>query len=301
MVALKTILYFSIFKYPITEREILKFTNIDSISSLKKELSYLHENGIIFKIDDYYLDTNCPEWIRRREKGNEMANRIMPKALKVSKLISKFPFVEGVSLSGSLSKGYFDEEGDIDFFITTRQNRLWISRTLLVLYKKLFLLNSRKYFCVNYFVSSRHLEISEKNRFTATELVTLRPIYGKRSYEKLIESNAWVDTYFPNHIQGAKSPIFEVKKGVFVKTLEKLLGSRLGDSLEALCHKLTLNRWQRKFAFLSKEDFEVAFKSTKNVSKHHPQNFQKKIIEILNNKTSLLNNQFNLDIRKENV
>ena len=301
MVGLKTILYFSIFKYPITELEILNFTNIDSIESLRKELSFLVKHGIVFKIDNYYLDSNSPEWINRREKGNEMAAKIMPKALQVSKLISKFPFVEGVSLSGSLSKGYFDKDGDIDFFITTKHNRLWISRTLLILYKKLFLFNSRKYFCVNYFMSSEALEISEKNRFTATELVTLLPVYGKNSYEKLLRSNNWIHNYFPNFKPVNCTHVFEVQKGLLGKTIEKLFGSDFGDKVESFCHKFTLDRWRKKFDFLNKEDFEIAFKSTKNVSKHHPQNFQKKIIEILNNKTRLINNQFNLDISIENV
>ena len=68
-----------------------------------------------------------------------MAKNIYQKALTVSRLISKFPYVEGVGISGSLSKGYYDDDGDIDFFIITSPKRLWIARTFLILYKKLFL------------------------------------------------------------------------------------------------------------------------------------------------------------------
>ena len=32
------------------------------------------------------------------------------------------------------------------------------------------------------------------------------------------------------------------------------------------------------------EDFELAFKSSKKVSKHHPSNFQKRVIDTLNKK-----------------
>ena len=70
-----------------------------------------------------------------------MAKEIMPKALKTSNFIAKFPYIECVSLSGALSKGYYDDDdGDFDFFIITKPNRLWIARTLLILYKKIFLL-----------------------------------------------------------------------------------------------------------------------------------------------------------------
>ena len=73
----------------------------------------------------------------------------MPKAIKRAKFISKFPYIENVSISGALSKNYYNNDGDIDFFLITQPNRLWIARTLLIIYKKMFLLNSRKYFCVN--------------------------------------------------------------------------------------------------------------------------------------------------------
>ena len=92
-----------------------------------------------------------------------------------------------MGISGSLSKGYYDDDGDIDFFIITSPKRLWIARTFLILYKKIFLLNSRKYFCVNYFISSNALEIEEKNIFTATELTTLLPMFGNGSFHKFYE------------------------------------------------------------------------------------------------------------------
>ena len=42
-----------------------------------------------------------------------------------------------------------------------------------------------KNFCINYFVDSENLEIQEKNIFTATELVTLLPTFGREMYENL--------------------------------------------------------------------------------------------------------------------
>ena len=83
--------------------------------------------------------------------------KVLVKAKAKARFISKFPFVAAVGVSGSLSKGYYDSDSDIDFFIITQHNRLWICRTLLMVYKKIFLLNSRKYFCPNYFISSEQL------------------------------------------------------------------------------------------------------------------------------------------------
>ncbi len=51
-----------------------------------------------------------------------MAEEIMPKALKRAQLIMSFPYVESVSISGALAKNYYDDDGDIDFFIITKIN-----------------------------------------------------------------------------------------------------------------------------------------------------------------------------------
>ena len=92
-----------------------------------------------------------------------------------------------------------DEKSDLDFFIITAPKRLWIARTLLVMYKRFFLFNSHKYFCVNYFVDEDHLEIEEKNLFTATELATVIPLYGQVHYTNLLKANPWLKRFFPNY------------------------------------------------------------------------------------------------------
>ena len=84
-----------------------------------------------------------------------------------------FPFVRGVFLSGSISKGFMSESDDIDYFIITAPGRLWLTRTLLILFKKIFLFNSFRNFCLNYFIDSENLYIPEHNRYTATEIVFL--------------------------------------------------------------------------------------------------------------------------------
>ena len=49
------------------------------------------------------------------------------------------------------------------------------------------------------------------------------------------------------------------------------------------------------------KDFEIALKSTDDVSKHHPRHFQKKVINLLNEKYDHINTTFNLNLSKEDV
>lgn len=300
LIALKTLLYFSIFKYPLTKSELFEFSNINSPSELDYQINYLLEKGVIFKYEKFYTIINDPKLVTRRLKGNEMAKNIMPKAYKVAKFIAKFPYVESVSLSGALSKGYYDDDGDIDFFIITKPNRLWIARTLLVLYKKICLFNSKKYFCVNYFISSNNLKIAERNRFTATEMVTLIPVCGKEKFTAFINQNIWTLEYFPNK-QVDFSQIKDIKKGYIPLFLERVFNTALGNFLDDFFRKITLKKWTKKFDNLEKEDFKVAMKSTKGTSKHHPKNFQKTVIDLLNNKYEDIKNQYNLELQQEHA
>jgi len=299
---LKPILYFSLFKYPLTEEEIFNFSKAESKEQIKLDLMELVNDNIIYKIDDFYLTENNETLIKRRLEGNKMAKNIYQKALTVSRLISKFPYVEGVGISGSLSKGYYDDDGDIDFFIITSPKRLWIARTFLILYKKLFLLNSRKYFCVNYFISSNALEIEEKNIFTATELTTLLPMFGNGSFHKFYDKNKWVESYLPNKtVTAGLSKLNLVKKPTITKITEYFLDSKMGDWIDTVFLRITYHKWKIKFNHLEERQFNVAMKSTKNISKHHPLNFQRKVIDRLNNRYDELREKHNIHIAKENA
>ncbi len=300
MTLLKPLLYFSLFRYPLTEEEIFAFSEMSSKELAKKELDKLVKDQIIYYIDGFYLCENKKSHVTRRLSGNKMAKEIHDKANKVSRFISKFPYVEGVGISGSLSKGYYDDEGDIDFFIITAPKRLWIARTFLILYKKIFLLNSKKYFCVNYFISTNALEIDEKNRFTATELVTLLPMYGNGSFHDFYEKNKWVTNFLPNKtITEGLANLIPVKNPVFTLVTEYILNSKLGDFLDAFFLKITYKKWKLKFKDYDSKQFNIALKSNKNVSKHHPLNFQRQVIERLNVKYEEYLKNHNIHLTKE--
>ncbi len=169
-----------------------------------------------------------------------------------------------------------------------------------MLYKKTILLNSRKYFCVNYFISSQQLEIEEKNRFTATELKTLIPMQGKEVFKKFYQSNNWINNYFTKFTYN-ENQIPTIKKIGLTKTLETILDNSFGNKIDYFFKLITLRKWKAKFDYLSDEDFKLALKSTKNISKHHPSNFQKKVILSLNIKLEEVQTKFNLVLQKEHA
>lgn len=277
---IRVILYFDVFSYPLKEEEIFRNLGIaaDSIEEVAEGLKRLVEIGCLSQSGDYFFLGKDESIIPRREAGNSLASKRMKQAYKNSRLISKFPYVEAVMLSGSISKGYMEEGADIDFFIITKPGRLWVSRTLLILYKKVFLLNSHKHFCVNYFIDSNHLEIEDKNIFTATETVSLFPTVNPEAYKAFRKANEWASGYFPNHHGRLSCNCMALKKPRLRRWGEWVLNGSLGTKIDAWCMRKTLKHWRKKFDQMEKERFDLALRSRKYVSKHHPSDFQNKVL-----------------------
>jgi hypothetical protein len=172
-----------------------------------------------------------------------------------------------------------DDEKDVDYFIIVRPERLWLARTILVLYKRIFLLNSYKYFCLNYFIDDEHLEIEQKNLFTATELFTLIPVTGSNYIRQFMEANAWVKEYFPRFPARDILSVVHEHRSLLKKTLEWILNNRLGNALDQLAMKLTIRFWKKKYRDDPNDLFNKSFRLKRHIAKYHPDNFQDLILE----------------------
>jgi predicted nucleotidyltransferase len=216
-----------------------------SEADLAGSLNTLLCNKKIFLLDEFYSLQNDRSLAERRKIGNKRATELLAKAEKISKRLYKFPYVRGVAISGSVSKNFADEQADIDYFIITKANRLWIARTFLHLYKKNpFLKKRNEYYCMNYFLDEADLVIEEKNIYTATELYTIIPMACNGSMKNLFEANSWSHRYFPNL---SFPPVKEQKNFPWYKrSTEAVFNNKLGDWLEDYFFGLTTKRWKRK-------------------------------------------------------
>lgn len=201
-----------------------------------------------------------------------------------------FPFVRGIAISGSLSKGVMHLDGDIDYFIITAPERLWICRSFLILFKKIFLLNSKKYFCVNYFVDENNLKIIDENIFTAVEITYLLPVFNDKLIQKLKDSNEWTHAYFPQFVHPIELAIDSSKQKTF-KGNELIFKSGLGNNLDLWLMALTFKRWRKKFSHFKEAKFELTMRTNRGISKHHPQDFQNRVLNKLKAKMEQVNHK----------
>jgi len=276
----RTLLYFDIFQYPLRAEEIERFLGqpAEETADLRADLAALVEEGTIEQRDGFFGFGDVQTAIARRRADNARAEQRIGKARRMSRFIGRFPFVRAVMLSGSISKGCLAKDGDIDYFVITEPGRLWIARTLLIGFKKLFLFNSRKDFCVNYFVDLDHLVIEDKNLFTATEVLTLVPTFNGAACARFFAANPWASGFLPNLAMPTVADI-PTGDGAIKRLLERAFRSGIGDELDEWCMLRTLRHWRGKFAELDRPEFDLALRTRKYVSKHHPRNFQQRVLD----------------------
>ncbi len=244
---LRILAYFDVFQYPLTGSEIIRYVKRDfSKERIKDLLERMTDDKTIFCQYGFYSLQNNPLIFLRRRKGNQKAAVLLKKAHRIGRFLYRFPFVRAIGISGSLSKDFADDKSDIDFFIITRQDRLWIARTFMHLYKKLTFLTGRQhYYCMNYYVDEKALQLKDENIYTAIEMKTLLPVCGEKTMQNFFGVNKWTDTWFPNYNhrrQQQKDP-----SGLVVrKLLEWMLNNRLGTWLDGCLQRITSRRWQRK-------------------------------------------------------
>lgn len=280
---LQVLNYFHIFRHALYAGEVYDFLRI-KVDRLELEgvLEYLVSNEKVYCSQNLYALENTESIFLKRLHGSEKATQKMRTAYKSARIISAFPFVKCICISGSLSKGYADEKSDIDFFIITTHNRLWICRTALHVFKKLtFLAGKQHSFCMNYFIDEGRQELDEKNLFTATEVATLIPMYNIEAYCSFMHENeSLVSSFFPNKELQSPQENKTVKRGLFRPLSEWLLNHMWPQKVNGFLMYLTDVKWRRKWQKRNfpMDEYDIAMKTRWYVSKQHPLNYQKKVL-----------------------
>ncbi len=298
---LATLAYFEMFDYPLKKKEIFSFLgHCNDYLEFDNALTTLLKDYAIFKLGDLYSLKNDFQQVVRRNNGNERAAKMLKKADRAAAIIAAFPFVKGVAISGSLSKYFADEHSDIDFFVITTANRLWIARTFLHIFKKFtFLIRRQHSFCMNYFIDEEQPVILEKNIYTAVEIATIMPLYGTIVFDQFFEENKWANNFLPNRVLRTSATC---KTGdTWYKSLaEKVFNNRFGNMLDDYLMRLTEKSWDLKTRTNKKNSkgFLMSMHVGKHFSKARPEIFQKNILQRYETSLSEIFRQFDFSLAK---
>jgi hypothetical protein len=281
---LRTVLYYDIFDHPLAANEMFMVFPINLLSV--RDLEQYLENATKRKLlgchaGKYFLPSRGPAIVQLREEKERLARKRWFIARFVTHIIKRFPFVRGIFVSGDLAKDVSSPKSDIDFFIVAESQRLWICRSLLILFKKIILFNSKKFFCLNYFLTARHLEVSQKNYFTAVEIAHLKSLYNYPLLLKFLDENGWVERFFPNYRQSFDGRTHSSERRSFVQLVVELpFRGRWGDQLDQWLMEKMRNVWKRRYPHLSEEERDNRFRTSPDESSAYTVEHGKEILTL---------------------
>lgn len=288
---LKTLAYFDIFHYPLTREELLQYaSSVIPESLLDQALECLSLQHKIFEYQGFYSIQNNPLLVYRRKAGNVLAVSLLEKAVRIGRFLYQFPFVTAVGISGSLSKNYADRQSDIDFFIITKANRLWIARTLMHLYKKLtFITGKQHYYCMNYYIDEDALPLDDRNIFTAIEMKTLLPVCGDKTMQQFFSANEWTAKWLPQCNWRGQTHT-DARPSLLKRILEKLTGGKPADWLNMKLWKFTNRRWKKKEARrkLNGKGVPMGLITGIHFAKSNAGDFQEKVLALYQQKVTAI-------------
>ncbi|MBI4546417.1 MAG: hypothetical protein HY707_00440 [Ignavibacteriae bacterium] len=283
----RTLLYYEIFDHPLSKDELFYLFPQNSLKAdrLYTTLNELTDRGSLITSHGYYSLLNGKDLAKIRLEREHIARRRFIIAKLVAHIIKRFPFVRAIFISGDLSKGVANPKSDIDYVIVTAPNRLWICRTLLVLFKKVFLLNQKKYFCLNYYVDAENLTLDDHNYFTATEIAHLKPLYNLEFYLKYLDANTWIKNYFPNY-QNSAFKLYEGnnRPSFIQKVLELFFFGSWVDTLDTFLMTSMIKIWKKRYPQYDNATRERIFRCSKHESRAFVGNFADKVLSLYQQK-----------------
>ncbi|HXX64388.1 MAG TPA: hypothetical protein VEO56_11395, partial [Bacteroidota bacterium] len=141
------------------------------------------------------------------------------------------------------------------------------------------LLNSKKFFCLNYFATPKGFRQNERNLYTATEVATVKVLYSQRQFLRFMDANRWIKSFFPNFEPPAESEILSNNRQSLVqRAIETALGTLPLDALDTFLMRLMHRVWRDRYPQVDAAVREKIFLCTKCESRAYVGNFQGKIL-----------------------
>lgn len=209
---LQTLIYADIFEFPLKAWEIHKWLikKKASLPEVEKGLRRLLKRGAILEKDGMYVLRGKGRLFKKRLDKIGPSQRYLHDAEMICKIMKIVPWIKLIGISGNLAMENAEEKDDIDLFVITKKNRLWLSRFFSLVI--LALLERRRTkgdtrtsaagkFCLNLLLEEDQLEQERKDLYIAHEVLQMRVLWDRsNTYEQFLLSNEWVFGFLPNWI-----------------------------------------------------------------------------------------------------
>ncbi len=194
---LRTVIYAALFQFPLSLDELerrLMDVSLDA-RAIRARLAAPFLRERLSVTEGLVHPRGCEAWIGLRRKRGARAKALVERHRRALRLLACCPFVRLVALSGGCAHDNATDE-DVDVFLVVKRARAWCVFGAVMVVAKAFGL--RRTLCVNYVVDEAAQSLPERDLFTASEIVGMRPLAGAEAYDRFALANAWVLDLFPN-------------------------------------------------------------------------------------------------------
>ncbi len=214
---MKVLGYFSLFHYAPSDAQIRMFLPIKvSKEGLRESLDRLVARKKLLSMDmgmplgSIYTMGGHSIFLKKRIVRKAQTEKKINALKTYSHILYISPWIKMVGISGSCAMENAKVGDDVDFFIITAKNRLWLARIWAIVAAKILDVHrSRKdrhvsdKACLNMFFDEQDLIIpeSKQNLYTAHEVVQMSYIdmrEGAYYHRQFMQSNSWIRSYFAN-------------------------------------------------------------------------------------------------------
>lgn len=211
---LLTISYCDQFDFPLTYSEI-KQRLIGEVNyketSDEKVLAAIHsllQREVLGKSGEYYYLVNREKIVTTRIKRFQLSQAKWKEAQKLSLFLKKIPWISALGVTGALAMNNVVDDDDIDFFVVTKKNRLWLVRPILIFYaylkgkRRSWQKEEENSWCFNLWLEDSALIIPKESRslYVAYEILQTKWLFIENySFNRYYFGNTWVFKLFSGY------------------------------------------------------------------------------------------------------
>ena len=254
---INTLAYFDLADYPLTKEELFYWLWQPPTASRTDLINNLPGFNLASK-SDYYFLPGREKVVEERLRRSLISEQKLLIARRAIKIIRSVPFLRAVFVCNSVGAGQADKDSDIDFFIVTEKNRIWITRLFITFLLSLFRLRRvgkkiNNKICLSFYVTADNLDlakwrVADDDIHFAYWLNQMLPIFDPENYYgKFLEANSWTRAYLPN-IDIKKISTYADKIGesgigrVWKNAWEKMWQGSYGDLINNQAKQIQLSK-----------------------------------------------------------
>ncbi len=289
---LRTLIYFDVFKHPLTLVEIYKWLNVadcprikhaDSsqmtpaylpaqlagrrewLADIEESLSQMSDK--VGSKDGFYFLKGRDEIVQTRLSRYNISEEKFKRARKFIKVLRFIPFIKCLIVVNRLGYSNVHQNSDIDLAAIVKKNRLWLTRFLAVGLLSVLKVRPRQInralaIDLNFFISEDKLNLESLVRSEAYVfpywLNQFIPVYDDGVFGRFISENQWLKKYLPNSFAYQLNQRRTVSTGPTVESVKWLIGLLIDwDFMERWAEKYQWKIMPTELKSLVNQDREV--------------------------------------------